>query len=482
MASVASACSTGSYGSEDGDFSSHTADKVTTTKTALEQYYTNLNSQQQERVSRAKELEERMDDLGLNAEEREQYRQEWNAKESQFLRLKRTKISCDDFNFIKTIGRGAFGEVKLCQKKDTGKVYAMKILCKSDMLEKEQVAHVRAERDALAKASNEWVVRMYYSFQDAANLYLIMEFLPGGDMMTMLIRYDTFDEDTTRFFVAETVLAIESIHKLGFIHRDIKPDNLLLDAEGHIKLSDFGLCTGLKKAHRTEFYRNLKDDSLSNTEKRLTMKEKARSWKANRRALAYSTVGTPDYIAPEVFLQKGYTASCDWWSLGVIMFEMLVGYPPFCSDSPQETYRKVMNWREMLVFPPEVVLSEEAEDLIRRLCTDAEERIGKDSADEIKAHPFFKGVDWANIRHVKSKIDPQVESIQDTKNFDEFPEEPVAGVGVEQLDKIKDKDFVFTGYTYKRFHADESDLDRRRSTQRRAVTDVVQQMGGAKAE
>ncbi|MEE6465714.1 hypothetical protein FKM82_006658 [Ascaphus truei] len=121
----------------------------------------------------------------------------------------------------------------------------------------DKVAHIRAERDILVEADGAWVVKMFYSFQDKSNLYLIMEFLPGGDMMTLLMKKDTLTEEETQFYIAETVLAIDAIHQLGFIHRDIKPDNLLLDAKGHVKLSDFGLCTGLKKAHRTEFYRNL---------------------------------------------------------------------------------------------------------------------------------------------------------------------------------------------------------------------------------
>merc|ERR1719150_3109884 len=202
------------------------------------------------------------------------------------------------------------------------------------MVAKEQLAHVRAERDILVEADHTWVVKMYYSFQDPVNLYLIMEFLPGGDMMTLLMKKDTLSEECAQFYIAETALAIDSIHKLGFIHRDIKPDNLLLDARGHIKLSDFGLCTGLKKSHRTEFYRDLsqaspsdfvsspKTSSSTETETNTKVfsasdsKRKAESWKRNRRQLAYSTVGTPDYIAPEVFQQTGYTSSCDWWSLG----------------------------------------------------------------------------------------------------------------------------------------------------------------------
>ena len=191
----------------------------------------------------------------LSEEEREERRKEHCAKETEFLRLKRSKLGAADFEAIKVIGKGAFGEVRLVQKVDTGHIYAMKVLRKSEMVSKEQVGHVRAERDALVEADHQWVVKMFFSFQDPTNLYLVMEFLPGGDLMTLLMKEDTLSEEVALFYMAETALAIEYIHSLNFIHRDIKPDNLLLDSKGHVKLSDFGLCTGLKKSHRTEYYR-----------------------------------------------------------------------------------------------------------------------------------------------------------------------------------------------------------------------------------
>ncbi|GIY06150.1 hypothetical protein CEXT_59691 [Caerostris extrusa] len=335
----------------------------------------------------------------------------------------------------------------------------MKILRKADMLEKEQVAHVRAERDVLVEADHQWVVKMYYSFQDAMNLYLIMEFLPGGDLMTLLMKKDTLSEDCTQFYIAETALAIDSIHKLGFIHRDIKPDNLLLDAKGHIKLSDFGLCTGLKKSHRTEFYRDLSQAKPSdfsmyfdrNASNPMDSKRRAESWKKNRRQLAYSTVGTPDYIAPEVFMQTGYNSSCDWWSLGVIMLST------FCSETPQETYRKVMNWRETLIFPPEVPISNEARDLIQRFCCEADKRMGAGGGvEEIKQHPFFKGIDWAHIRERPAAILVDVKSIDDTSNFDEFPDVDLKIVTSAPAPKEGDpgyKDWVFINYTFRRFES-----------------------------
>ncbi|KAK2503055.1 hypothetical protein MC885_006292 [Smutsia gigantea] len=372
--------------------------------------------------------------MSNHTRERKKLRRSQHArKETEFLRLKRTRLGLDDFESLKVIGRGAFGEVRLVQKKDTGHIYAMKILRKADMLEKEQVAHIRAERDILVEADGAWVVKMFYSFQDKRNLYLIMEFLPGGDMMTLLMKKDTLTEEETQFYISET---------------------------GHVKLSDFGLCTGLKKAHRTEFYRNLTHNPPSDFCKfdgfsafqNMNSKRKAETWKKNRRQLAYSTVGTPDYIAPEVFMQTGYNKLCDWWSLGVIMYEMLIGYPPFCSETPQETYRKVMNWKETLVFPPEVPISEKAKDLILRFCIDSENRIGNSGVEEIKGHPFFEGVDWGHVRERPAAIPIEIKSIDDTSNFDDFPESDILQPVPNTTEPdYKSKDWVFLNYTYKRF-------------------------------
>lgn len=204
------------------------------------------------------------------------------------------------------------------QKADTGKIYAMKSLRKNEMFKKDQLAHVRAERDVLAESNSAWVVQLYYSFQDNNYLYLVMEFLPGGDLMTMLIKYDTFSEDVTKFYMAECILAIEAVHNLGFIHRDIKPDNILIDQMGHVKLSDFGLSTGFHKQHDSAYYQKLlgggdvsnhRHSAAGNQSRNsvmvnainltMTSKQDIATWKANRRKLAYSTVGTPDYVRVE---------------------------------------------------------------------------------------------------------------------------------------------------------------------------------------
>lgn len=179
-----------------------------------------------------------------------------SQKESNYIRLKRAKMEKSMFEKIKTLGVGAFGEVCLARKVDTGTLYAMKTLRKKDVLLRNQVAHVKAERDILAEADNEWVVRLYYSFQDKDNLYFVMDYIPGGDMMSLLIRLGVFSEELTRFYIAELTCAVESVHKMGFIHRDIKPDNILIDQDGHIKLTDFGLCTGFRWTHDSKYYQS----------------------------------------------------------------------------------------------------------------------------------------------------------------------------------------------------------------------------------
>lgn len=342
----------------------------------------------------------------------------------------------------------------------------MKKLQKSEMLRRGQVEHVKAERNLLAEVDSECIVKLYCSFQDDEYLYLVMEYLPGGDMMTLLMRKDTLTEDEARFYVGQTVLAIESIHKHNYIHRDIKPDNLLLDRNGHMKLSDFGLCKPLDSSSFPDLReddhgggRNLKPSAEScrhsnvPTTPTRTQQEQLLHWQKNRRTLAYSTVGTPDYIAPEVLLKRGYGMECDWWSLGAIMFEMLVGYPPFYSEEPLSTCRKIVNWRTHLKFPEEAKLSAEAKDLIRKLLCNVEQRLGTKGAYEIKAHPWFKDIEWDRLYQREAAFIPQVNSDLDTQNFEKFEE---LGAQVQSSTRsgpwrkmLSSKDANFVGYTYK---------------------------------
>lgn len=461
-----------------------TQDQAASVKLRMENYYQTAVNLAIERNQRRIEFENKLQYHHQEWSDERKYRElaSLGKKESQFLRLRRTRLSLEDFKTVKVIGKGAFGEVRLVQKTDTGKIYAMKTLLKSEMFKKDQLAHVKAERDVLAGADSPWVVSLYYSFQDAQYLYLIMEFLPGGDLMTMLIRWQIFTEDVTRFYMAECILAIEAIHKLGFIHRDIKPDNILIDIKGHIKLSDFGLSTGFHKTHDSNYYKNLlaqeKESGMNNGQQAQTDKQKQDSihmtmtnrqqmqtWRKTRRLMAYSTVGTPDYIAPEIFLVQGYGQECDWWSLGAIMYECLIGWPPFCSETPHETYKKIMSFERSLVFPDDIHISYEAEDLIRRLLTHSDQRLGRHGgADEIKRHPFFRGVDWNTIRQVEAPYIPKLSSITDTRFFptdelENVPDSPAMTQAKKEHEimtmngknKQQQQDLPFIGYTYSRF-------------------------------
>lgn len=472
-----------------------TQDKAAAVKLKIENFYQSSVNYAIERNQRRVELESQLISHDWSDERKNRQLSSLGKKESQFLRLRRTRLSLEDFQTVKVIGKGAFGEVRLVQKRDTGKIYAMKTLLKSEMYKKDQLAHVKAERDVLAGSDSPWVVSLYYSFQDTQYLYLIMEFLPGGDLMTMLIRWQIFTEDVTRFYMAECILAIEAIHKLGFIHRDIKPDNILIDIRGHIKLSDFGLSTGFHKTHDSNYYKALLQQEDTNDQFNgsnilskphipgtssgsnrntmvidsihltMTNRQQIQTWRKSRRLMAYSTVGTPDYIAPEIFLYQGYGQECDWWSLGAIMYECLIGWPPFCSETPQETYRKIMNFEQTLQFPDDIHISYEAEDLIRRLLTHADHRLGRHgSAEEIKNHPFFCGVDWDTIRQVEAPYIPKLSSITDTRFFptdelENVPDSPAMAQAARQRELMMNggvpnhnkEDLPFIGYTYSRF-------------------------------
>lgn len=231
--------------------------------------------------------------------------------------------------------------------------------------------------------------------------------------MSLLMRKHTLSEQEAKFYMAEMILSVDSVHKMNYIHRDLKPDNILIDEQGHLKLSDFGLCAKYEIKPRIDYYLELQSQAKAGT-----LPKKKRS-----RKLLYSTVGTPDYIAPEVFARKGYNESVDWWSLGVILYEMLVGYPPFFSNDPATTYNKILDWQNYFQIPAELELSYSAVDLIRKLVADPKERLGINGVQEIKFHPFFSGIDWKRIRSKEAPFIPSLSRPEDTKYFDEFEEE-----------------------------------------------------------
>ncbi|TPX32057.1 hypothetical protein SmJEL517_g04763 [Synchytrium microbalum] len=466
------------------------------------------------RAKRRMVLEEELADAKeMSDSEKRAVRQEWLLKESEHTRLKRERITVSDFEAVKTVGHGAFGVVRLVREKATGEFYAMKILRKADMIRRHQESHVRAERDLLSEAAEvaDWIVKLVYSFQDNDYLYFVMEYMGGGDFLSLLIKLDIFEEDFAKFYAAEMVLAIEEAHKLGMIHRDIKPDNFLFDGEGHIRLSDFGLATDFHWAHDSTYYQAqvqatknavsrdqaMQDTHNNHSSHSLTTnedediseaeiiapppQEKILAWRdKNRKTTAYSVVGTNNYIAPEVLLGEGYDKRCDWWSLGVIIYEMLYGFPPFCSKNRQHTKVKIVNWRQTLRFPSKPVVSREAQDLIEHLICDMDSRyggviipipaggdglsrlLGPGDANDIKTHPWFRDIDWDGLRTARPPFRPNLSREDDTKHFDEIDEDEVAKKMLASNDSQKSpeseedeamldmkKRLAFVGFTYR---------------------------------
>jgi len=331
---------------------------------------------------------------------------------------KKWKLS--DFQHLDVIGRGAFGEVRIVREKVGKTIYAMKTMAKKQLVQSKKIPSIKAEREILAASDNPWIVRMYFSFQDQTFLYLIMEYCPGGDLMSILMREDTLSIGWTQFYMAELCEAIHSVHKLDYVHRDIKPDNILIDTSGHIKLSDFGLSK--KFTNTTSNQQSGFEGSVGGGEgptKRGAGPKDRRKYKRQRRELLYSTVGTPDYMAPEILQQRGYTSGVDWWSLGIICYECLVGYPPFYSDDgdAMQTCRKIIHHHTSLNMPLESNLTKEAKHLLFRLICSHKRRLGYQG---IRAHPFFAGIDWDNLRNMTPPFIPTLKGDVDTSHFDDF--------------------------------------------------------------
>uniref|UniRef100_A0A0X3PUI3 non-specific serine/threonine protein kinase n=1 Tax=Schistocephalus solidus TaxID=70667 RepID=A0A0X3PUI3_SCHSO len=309
-------------------------------------------------------------------------------------RIEKCRLSRSEFETVRLIGSGAFGEVSLVRAKGTSEVYALKSLHKYDMLKRSDRACFQEEREVLVKAmirNSPWISKLYYTFQDEKYLYFVMKFYNGGDMLTMLSKFDDqIPEPISRFYLAEMVLAIHSLHELGYVHRDIKPDNVLIESSGHIVLADFGSCLRIGN-----------DGLIKNT----------------------AAIGTPDYIAPEILRAAEDThgtfgIECDYWSLGVVMFEMLFGETPFYSENLIETYSRIMNFEKTFKIPDETSISTDAKDLIKRFICDRKQRLGRNNVREIMDHPFFEGIDWEHIRSQEAPYKPEVKSPDDTSNFD----------------------------------------------------------------
>lgn len=298
--------------------------------------------------------------------------------------LQKKPLTIDDFDLLKVVGKGSFGKVMQVRKRDTQRIYALKTIRKAHIVSRSEVNHTLAERTVLAQIDNPFIVPLKFSFQSPEKLYLVLAFINGGELFHHLQREGKFDLNRARFYTAELLCALECLHEYNVIYRDLKPENILLDYTGHIALCDFGLCK-----------LNMKGQEKTNT-----------------------FCGTPEYLAPELLLAQGYTKVVDWWTLGVLFYEMLTGLPPFYDENVNEMYRKIL--QDPLRFPED--MDREAKSLIQGLLErNPEKRLGVNGAAEIKAHPFFAQIDWRRLMAKKyaAPFKPAVESATDTSNFDQ---------------------------------------------------------------
>lgn len=326
---------------------------------------------------------------------------------------KNEPLSMKDFELLKVIGKGSFGKVMQVRKKDTQQIYAIKTIRKARIVSRSEVTHTLAERTVLAQIDNPFIVPLKFSFQNPDKLYLVLAFVNGGELFHHLQNEKVFDLNRSRFYTAELLCALECLHEYNVIYRDLKPENILLDYVGHIALCDFGLCK-----------LNMEGQEKTNT-----------------------FCGTPEYLSPEILLGHGYTKTVDWWTLGVLLYEMLTGLPPFYSENTNEMYQRILN--DPLRFPDD--MDREARSILTGLLNrDPRKRLGVNGAAEIKAHPFFTEIDWKRLMAKKytAPFKPSVRSATDTSNFDrEFTSEvPSDSVANDYLSESVQRQFG--GWTF----------------------------------
>lgn len=324
----------------------------------------------------------------------------------------KSHLSIDDFDLLKVIGKGSFGKVMQVVKKDTKQIYALKTLRKQHIISRMEVTHTLAERTVLARINNPFIVPLKFSFQSPEKLYLVLSFINGGELFWHLQCEGKFSMDRSRFYIAELLTALEALHEHNIVYRDLKPENILLDYQGHIALCDFGLCK-----------LNMANDDKTNT-----------------------FCGTPEYLAPELLLNQGYTRLVDWWTLGTLLYEMLTGLPPFYDQDVPTMYRKIL--QNPLKFPP-FLEKTDAQDLLTQLLQkDPANRLS--DAQQIKNHRFFKDIDWVKLlnKAYLPPFKPKVDNLLDTSNFDnDFTnEKPQDSVVDDFLSESVQKQFG--GWTY----------------------------------
>lgn len=324
------------------------------------------------------------------------------------------KMSVDDFDLLKVVGKGSFGKVMQVRRKATGKVYAMKVLKKQQLVARKQVAHTQTERKVLQNIDHPFIVSLRFAFQTPEKLYMILDYFTGGELFFHLKNTGKFPERRAMFYAAEITAAIDCLHQHDIVYRDLKPENVLLDNDGHIMLTDFGLSK----------------ESITETN------------------LTHTFCGTPEYLAPEVIHGSGYGKPVDWWSLGTLLYEMLTGLPPFYNQNLHVMYERII--RAKLTFPD--YLSEDAKDLLSKMLErDPKKRIGSKNAEEIKKHPFFKSIDWEKLlrREIEPPFKPIIEGgATSVSNVDEEFKSEAAKDTYVPPSKLDASKAQFPNFTY----------------------------------
>ncbi|KAF9131903.1 cAMP-dependent protein kinase catalytic subunit [Mortierella sp. GBA39] len=300
----------------------------------------------------------------------------------------RRKFNLDDFRIHRTLGTGSFGRVHLVQSRFNSRFYAMKVLKKTEVVRLKQVEHTNNEKMILERVEHPFLINMWGTFQDVRNLYMVMDYVVGGELFSVLRKSQRFPEHVARFYTCEVLLALEYLHSHAVIYRDLKPENLLLDSMGHIKITDFGFAKHVPQN------------------------------------MTWTLCGTPDYLAPEIIQSKGYGKAVDWWSMGVLMFEMCAGFPPFFDEDHIKLYGKIMAGK--VRYPPH--FQPALKDLLKRLLTaDLTKRYGnlRGGATDIKNHAWFEGVNWDQVysRQIEAPYRPTIMGEGDASNFDDYPED-----------------------------------------------------------
>ncbi|PGH13365.1 AGC/NDR/NDR-UNCLASSIFIED protein kinase [Polytolypa hystricis UAMH7299] len=375
--------------------------------------------------------------------------QQYLGRERANLRKRRTRLRHGDFQILTQVGQGGYGQVYLAQKRDTREVCALKVMSKKLLFKLDEIRHILTERDILTAAKSEWLVKLLYAFQDDTQIYLAMEYVPGGDFRTLLNNTGVLHNRHARFYISEMVQCVDSLHLLGYIHRDLKPENFLIDSTGHVKLTDFGLAAGMLSPGKIESMR-VKLEEVGNTPvpfgrpmEHRSMAERREGYRSLRlREVNYakSIVGSPDYMAPEVLKGEEYDFTVDYWSLGCMLFEALAGYPPFAGSTVDETWQNLKRWQKVLRKPqyedPNYFLSRRTWDLITRMVAAKEQRFK--NIQEIHAHDYFAEVNFNALREEqRPPFVPELDSETDAGYFDDFSSESDMAKYKEVHDKQK---------------------------------------------